>query len=208
MTKGLENQTPPKDRILKSCDLDLVPFRLEDVDETYQGGVTDEEVTRYLEVRFADRFISTLRDYVQSVLDDPKRNFYRLIHRASNRPIGTASLAINVSHATAAWGYLVGERDFWYPGISYQAQVPLFDLAFDELGVRRFFGGPYGDNVRSQFNLRRLGFKKKGVFRAHYRKAPDSDEFVDVVYYGLMAEEWQAIRDRFEPLRYHGDEIG
>jgi hypothetical protein len=85
MTKGLEIQTLPKDQILKSCGLDLVPFRFEDVDETYQGRVTDEEVTRYLEVRFADRSMPALRDYAQSVLDDPQPNFCRIIHRASNR---------------------------------------------------------------------------------------------------------------------------
>jgi len=37
---------------------------------------------------------------------------------------------------------------------------------------------------------------------------PDNNEFVDVVYYGLMVEEWHAIRDRFEPRRYQEDDLG
>ena len=40
------------------------------------------------------------------------------------------------------------------------------------------------DNIMSQFNLKRLGFVKEGVFRNHMRTDLDSDTYVDVVYYG------------------------
>jgi len=194
--------SPPKTRILRARDVDLVPFRLEDVDETYHGWLNDDEIVKYLEAQFVDRSMPALRNYVQSVLDDPNRSFYLVVHRESGRRVGTSSLAVNLLHGTATFGNLIGDRDI--QGI--QVLVAMFDLAFDELGVRRIYGGPYAGNVGAQFNLRRLGFVKEGVFRKHYRKAPGSDEFSDLVYYGLIAEEWHAIRGRLDPFRASASE--
>lgn len=193
---------PPLQRTLPARDVDLVPFRLEDVDALYHGWLNDDDVIEYLEVRFADRSMAALRSYVSGVIADPNRYFYLVVHRKTGRRIGTASFAINPIHMTANWGYLIGEREFWGGGISLQVQIPILDLAFDELGVRRFYGGAFFENVRSQFNLRRLGFTKEGVFRQHYRKASGSEEFTDLVYYALLAEEWQLIRAKFDELRF------
>lgn len=205
MTRGSKRAyktlDPPTQRTLRARDVDLVPFRLEDVDEIYHGWLNNEEVIEYLEVRFADRSMAALRTYVRDVIADPNRYFYLVVHRETDQRIGTASVAVNPIHMTANWGYLIGEREFWGTGISLQVQIPIFDLAFDELGVRRFYGGAYFENVRSQFNLRRLGFTKEGVFRQHYRKAPGSEEFTDLVYYALLAEEWRLIRAKFDDLR-------
>jgi len=193
-------------RTLRARDVDLVPFRLEDADEIYHGWLNNDEIIEYLEVRFADRSMAALRTYVSEVIADPNRYFYLVVHRKTDQRIGTASFAVNPSHLTANWGYLIGEREFWGTGISLQMQIPIFDLAFDELGARRFFGGPFIENVRSQFNLRRLGFTKEGVFRKHFRKAPGSEEFTDAVYYALLAEEWQTIRTKFDNYRFAVDD--
>ena len=196
---------PPKERILRARDIDLLPFRLEYVDETYHGWLNDGEIVKYLEAQFVDRSMTALRDYIQSVEQNPNRSFYLVVHRESGRRVGTGSLAVNLLHGTATWGNLIGDRGIRCEGISVQVLVAMFDLAFDELGVRRIYGGPYAGNVGAQFNLRRLGFVKEGVFRKHYRKAPGSDEFSDLVYYGLLAEEWRAIRGRLDPFRYAAD---
>lgn len=197
-----------KGRILRARDVDLVPFLEKDVDETYRSWLLDDEVVEFLEVRQMDRSMPALNTYVRGCIDDPNRYFYLIVDRASSRRIGTASLAVDPLHLTASFGYLIGERRFWGTGAALQAQVALFDLAFDEFGVRRFYGGAFRENVKSQFNLKRLGFKKEGVFRQHLRTGAEGESFTDLVYYGLMADEWRAIRGRFDELRYAGDERG
>jgi RimJ/RimL family protein N-acetyltransferase len=191
---------PLKARVLRARDMDLRPFTMADVTETYRGWLLDEETVRYLDVGLCDRSMPALEDYVRRAIADSNRFFYMIVDRQKELPIGTASLAIEPIHDNATWGYLIGERSYWGTEASIQVQVVLFDFAFDVLGARRFYGGAARENVMSQFNLRRLGFQKEGVFREHVRVGPDS-RVTDSIYYGLLAEDWRAIRDKFNHLR-------
>lgn len=196
-----------KARTLRALDVDLRPFAMDDVTETYRGWLLDEETVRYLDVGLTDRSMPALEAYIRGVHDDPNRFFWMIVERATGRDIGTASLVIETLHDNATYGYMIGARDQWGTGVAIQAQVALFDFAFDVIGVRRFYGGAARDNVMSQFNLRRLGFKKEGVFRQHVRVGAEG-QITDSIYYGLLAEEWRAVGDKFNPLRYpEGDDV-
>jgi len=199
--------TPPnleafKRVTLKARDVDLRPFSLSDVDSTYQAWLLDGETTRYLDVAFTDRSIDKLKEFVRAVEANPNRLFYMIIYRETGESIGTANLEIDPVNRLGNYGYMIGERRWWGTGVALQAQVAMFDLAFDQLGNRRFYGGARIDNIMSQFNLKRLGFVKEGVFRNHVRTDLDSETYIDVVYYGLMHEEWLAIRHKFDAHRY------
>ena len=188
---------------LRGRDVDLRPFGLDDVTERYRSWLLDEETVKFLDVGFTDRSLPALQAWVEGVIADPRRLFYMLAPRESGEGVGTISLSIDPIHRVCHYGYLIGEREWWGTGIALQAQVALFDFAFDELGMRRVYGGARNDNVMSQFNFKRLGFVKEGVFRQHVRVAPDSDEYCDEIYYGLLAEEWAARSPKFDDLRYH-----
>jgi len=194
-----------KGAVLRGRDVDLRPFTASDVSEKYQGWLLDEETVRFLDVRFADRSLPSLQRWVDGVHADPNRLFFMIVDRASGEEIGTANLQIDPVHGYGNYGYLIGAKAWWGTGIALQVQVILFDFAFGTLGVRRFYGGARRDNVMSQFNLRRLGFQKEGVFRKHVRISADSEEYSDAIYYGLQAEEWAATSGRFDELRYQND---
>ena len=187
---------------LKARDVDLRPFTLSDVDSNYQAWLLDYETTRYLEVAFTDRSIDSLKAFVRSVETNPNRLFYMIVWRDTGESIGTANLEIDPVNRVGNYGYMIGEHHWWGTGVALQTQVALFDLAFGQLGCRRIYGGARVDNITSQFNLKRLGFVKEGVFRKHARKDFDTDKYLDVVYYGLMREEWLVIRQKFDAHRY------
>jgi len=189
-----------KARALSARDVDLRPFTVADVNEKYQSWLLDEESVKYLDVSHTDRSLPALKAYVEGVIANENRFFYIIVERQSGSEIGTASVAVDPLHGNGTWGYLIGDRAFWGTGVALQAQVALFDFAFDVLGARRFYGGAARENVMSQFNLRRLGFQKEGVFREHVRVGADG-QFTDSVYYGLLAREWFEIRDKFDDMR-------
>jgi RimJ/RimL family protein N-acetyltransferase len=189
---------------LKAKDIELCRFSLADVNATYQAWLQDIETTRYLDVAFADRSISALKEFVRSIDADPNRLFYKIVVNDTGEAIGTVNLKIDPVHHVGSYGYMIGERCWWGTGVAIQAQVALFDFAFNSLGIRRFYGGAPIGNVMSHFNFKRLHFVKEGVFRSHVRASPDNDKYQDVVYYGLMLEEWQSIRNKFNSYRYEG----
>ena len=194
------------DKTLRSRDLDLRPFKLNDIDSAYERWMNDEEVVRFTRIPAYDTSYDGLVAYAERVLNTPGTYFWSVTHREDRRAIGTAKLVVSLEHGIANWGYLIGERDYWRDSISLQAQVPVFDYAFDDLGVRKMYGGTDSDHVKSRFNLARMKFRKEGVFREHFRGGADGAKLVDLVYYGLLISEWQEVSGQFDYLRYCHDE--
>lgn len=104
-----------------------------------------------------------------------------------NQHIGNVTLYINVHHNTACFGYLIGEKEYWGKGAAIEAIRLLLDCAFNELKIRRVWGGAYLKNVKSIFNLKRLGFTQKGRLRKHQ---VDRNEYCDTLLFGMLREEW------------------
>ncbi len=197
-----------KGRILRGRDVDLRPFQVEEVGEDYHRWLHDPETIQNIQAALADRTLEGLREHVRRVWEHPTSCFYRVIHRESGTAIGTTSLRVDTDQGTATWGYLIGEAAHRSNGMSLQIQVPMFDVAFDEMGVRRFWGFPFRENIASQFNLRRMGFQQEGVLRQHLRSGARGEKISDCVAYGLLREDWEAVRDKFDPHRYQAEESG
>jgi RimJ/RimL family protein N-acetyltransferase len=182
-------------------DIDLVPFGVEDIDAQYCGWLNDIEVIRYLDVARQDRSVKALESYFEGVVADPNRHFFKIVVRDTLTKIGTISLGIDPIHRTAHFGYLIGERDFWGSEMALQAQVGLFDWAFEKLNLRRLWGGACTSNVGSNFNYHRLGFQREGIRRAAVFIGTEGEETSDIAEYGCLAEEWIAISAKFEKFR-------
>lgn len=189
-------------RTLESRDLGFRPFRLTDIDQNYCRWMHDEEVVRFTRVPTYDRSIDGLRAYAERVMTTPGSFFWSVVHREDHHNIGTAKLVIDIEHGIANWGYLIGERDYWRDGITIQAQIPVLDFAFFEAGVRKMHGSTYSDHVKSRFNLARMEFRKEGVLREHFRRGSKGEEIVDLVSYGMLADEWSRVSPKFDYLRY------
>ena len=185
--------------VLKVKGAVLRPFQLEDVDDTYCRWLNDPEVVRYLEARHADRSPEALRAFVKNSLANPNRHFFLVLEDDQDLPIGTASLVVRPHYNVATFGYMIGEREYWGGDYALVVQVALLDHAFGTLGLRRLEGGAAATNTSSHFNFRRLGFVREGTRRLQVidnQKGP-----VDLLVYGMFAEEWQENSGKFNRFR-------
>ena len=190
---------------LLSKDFELRPIAVSDVDGKYQEWLNDAEVIRYLHVALTDRSPTALMRYVENVVSDPNRFFYIISERETAVEIGTISFALLPLHGVASYGFMIGDRDYWGTDAALQAQVILLDFAFHELPVRKMRASVDIANGPSQFNVKRLGFTKEGLFREECLTGPDGNEPSDVLQYGLLAREWLDFGAKFDKLRIHSD---
>lgn len=83
-------------------------------------------------------------------------------------------------------GYWIGVP-FWGRGYATEAGREVVRYGFEECNLHRIFAGHFARNPASGRVLQKLGMQYEGTLRQHMRKW---DEYQDVVYYGMLREEW------------------
>jgi len=95
-------------------------------------------------------------------------------------------------HARAKIGYWIGVP-YWNKGFATEAANAVLGFGFTKRGLNRIAAEHYAHNPASGRVMEKLGMKKEGILRQHDRKW---DQFIDVVAYSILHEEWRQRRYR------------
>jgi ribosomal-protein-alanine N-acetyltransferase len=130
----------------------------------YAYWMQDEQVTRFLEVRFAPPDATALAAFILRMNESEDNLLLGLFPRHEpQRHIGNIKLGpIDTRHKAAAIGIAIGAKDCWGRGFASQAVAALSDYAFDVLGLERVEAGFYAENEASQRAFQRAGFVHEG----------------------------------------------
>jgi RimJ/RimL family protein N-acetyltransferase len=175
---------------LRGEGLSLRPLRPSDADGPYPGWLNDPVVCEYnshhvfpyhheLALQYITNARTTRAEIILAIEDD-----------ASGCHIGNIALQrINLIDRTAEFSILLGDREFWGKGVGRRAGRPLLRHGFDAVGLNRIGCGTSSDNQAMRRLATRLGMREEGVRRAAIWK---NGRFVDIVEYGVLAEEFRA----------------
>jgi ribosomal-protein-alanine N-acetyltransferase len=167
-----------------------------DVSEKYLRWVRDPEVTKYLDIK-NNRYdnIDVLYDYVNTFENVNNKFLFGVFDNKDNAHIGNASVYnIHYRNGTFDIGYLIGEKEYWGKNASVELLVMLLKFSFDDLKLRKFFGGLYANHLQSRFVLRRMGFVQEACLKDYlmFEGKP-----VDRIIYSLDKYQWAQIRKKF-----------
>ena len=179
---------PEEQPVLQTERLTLRRFRLTDVDDVL-AFANDEEWQRFLpplpypyERVHGEQFVaeSFLRDWKSKpafaiVLDDTM--------------IGEINLRVNKRHQNAEMGYAIA-RKHWGRGYATEAARAVVNWAFEALCLAKIHAVAIVDNERSWRVMERVGMTREGVLRSEV-PGRDSSQRHDMVYYGILREEWE-----------------
>jgi ribosomal-protein-alanine N-acetyltransferase len=99
---------------------------------------------------------------------------------------------VEPAHRRAEVGFWL-VRDARGKGLGARAVVLVVRWLFDEAGLRRLELSTTPDNRAAQILARRLGFRHEGVMR---QRDVERGRPADVVWFGLLRDEWQRARNR------------
>jgi RimJ/RimL family protein N-acetyltransferase len=140
-----------------------------DVSTTYLEWMNALEVNRYLESRFYEHTMESLRAFVATMASDLNNLFVGIFLKDGDRHIGNIKLGpINLWHGHADIGLLIGDRACWGQGYASEAIGILTDFAFEQIGLHRVTAGAYGDNEGSSRAFEKCGFTREGILRSHW----------------------------------------
>ena len=104
--------------------------------------------------------------------------------------MGVIGLHVKSRDRVAELGYWIGVP-YWGRGYATEAARAVMSHGFEDLGLNRIYAGYFARNNASGNIMRKLGMTHEGTLRQHHCKW---GEFVDVVMYGILADEWEELK--------------
>lgn len=171
---------------LRTARLTLRPFELSDAPAVKQLASAYEVALNTLKIPHpypdgaAEAWIATHQDE----LDND-----RVVHFAidDGQLAGGMGLILKLGQDMAEVGYWIGVP-FWNRGYASEAGAEVVRYGFEEYGLNRIFAGRFARNTASGRVLEKIGMKYEGTLRQHEKKW---DVYQDIVYYGILREEWR-----------------
>jgi len=151
--------------------------------------------------RLQPRAIASLADmgtYVDQALDDQSRGTalpFAIVSRATDAIIGsTRYMDVAPTHRRLEIGATWLAPSAQRTGANVEAKLLLLAHAFDTLGARKVVLKTETRNARSRAAILALGAVEEGMFRQHL--IADDGRVRDMVYFGIVADEWPAVQAR------------
>lgn len=156
-----------------------------DATERYLKWMTDGQVNQFLESRFADQSIESLRSYIRDMRRSSDSYLFGIFGTDTGAHYGNIKLGpISSEHKHAAVGLILGDKEVWGQGFATEAITAITGWARNTLRLEKLFAGAYASNVGSIRAFERNGYSVEGVQRSHVRL--ETGERDDVVILGVV----------------------
>jgi [ribosomal protein S5]-alanine N-acetyltransferase len=161
---------------------------LDDCTPRYVSWLCDAEINRYLETRWQEQSLQSVRLFVLGLLNSADSYLFAITSLEDLVHIGNIKIGpVSSRHLYADISYFIGERDRWGRGHASTAIRIASRISFARLGLHRVQAGVYSNNVGSCRALEKVGFRLEGRFRSQLR---GTGGWEDHLWYGLLREEF------------------
>lgn len=160
-------------------------FKPCDITSTYIDWLNDPQVVEFSDNNQAHTIKSAQKYYKKLILSDD--SYFLAVHK-SNIHIGNFTItSIDSRNGTFDAGYIIGDKNLWGTNAGENLLALLFSFAFDNLKLRKHFGGITSTNIRA-----RLLAKSFGLFQYALKKNArvHNDGYVDVALVEFSANQW------------------
>lgn len=177
-------------RILESENFLLKPFTSKDVQVEYINWLNDNDINKYLEIRFQKQTLETVSVYINSFRNNLEKFLWGIYSLDHNELIGTTSLYnFNKYHGLANISIMIGNKDFWGTSATIEAKTLVINYAFNIIKIRKILASTYAVNMSMNFTLKKLGFILEGKFLQN--RLLENGEYCDEFKWGLLKNAWQ-----------------
>ena len=143
----------------------LRPVTTADCNDAYVKWLNDSSVNQFLETRFVEQTLTSIKAFVSSCTTDPSTYLFAIIENATDRHIGNIKLGpINHFHDFTHLSYFIGEKSTWGKGYATEAIALASHFAFHTLKLNSIRAGAYETNIGSIKALQKCGYTLMGRF--------------------------------------------
>jgi RimJ/RimL family protein N-acetyltransferase len=151
---------------------------------------SDPEIMHPLGYRTGMTFRNWYKTFAR--FNNRRRFCFAITSRSDGKLIGFDRLTLD-GEANATCAIIIGDRSWWGRDVVQETRTAVMDFAFGPLGCERVVGNVLGFNHASIANYQMLGFQYEGVNRK-CRRDPRGEGRVDLLTFGVLADEWRERR--------------
>jgi len=134
--------------------------------QRYVNWLNDPQVNRYLETRWEEQSLITVKNFVLSMEKRDDSFLYGIFLNKGNNHIGNIKIGpINYPHLFADISYFIGNKSSWGNGYASEAVKLMTTYAIDKLRLNTIIAGVYASNVGSINVLKKNNYLLEGVIR-------------------------------------------
>lgn len=173
--------------VLEGKKVFLRDIDINDCTETYLSWLNDPEVNQYLETKWHEQTIDSIKAFVQSVIDSDNSMLFAIIDKETDYHIGNIKIGpIHSHYKHADISYFIGNKKMWGSGRATEAIKLVCKYGFDVLELHRIEAGTYDCAIGSQKVLEKNFFKREAIYREQvYYK----NRYIDIFRYGLLKKD-------------------
>lgn len=169
----------------------LRQISMDDCSENYVRWLNDPEVNQFLETKWSDQNMDSIRSFVESQRDNTHSVLFAIIAKDEDKHIGNIKIGpIHTHYNHADISYFIGEKNYWNKGIATEVIKLVCKFGFDKLNLHRIEAGAYDCAIGSWRALEKCGFKREGVFREHIFF---NNSYIDVYRYSILENEYKIL---------------
>jgi [ribosomal protein S5]-alanine N-acetyltransferase len=179
--------------VIQTARLSFRDFTMDDYDAVHAYG-SNPEVTRY--TAFGPNTPEQTKGFLQLVSgessqEDRANYSFALIHRESNKLIGSCGLMRSDTNGPQySFGYVL-RKDQWGQGLASEATAALVKFGFEQLHAHRLWAHVFVGNEASERVLRKLGFRCEGCKLQSFFVR---NEWHDLQTFAMLRSEWEKKR--------------
>jgi RimJ/RimL family protein N-acetyltransferase len=175
----------------------LEPLTLAHVDGLAAVGL-DEEIWRFGLTDLRTR--EDMLRYIETAIREREENRslpFATVLRSEKRTVGSTRFGnIEPVHRRVEIGWTWIGRPWQRTVVNTEAKLLMLRHAFETLGCVRVELKTSALNQKSRTAIARLGAREEGILCRHM--VNDHGVYRDTVYYGILEEEWPAVKSRLE----------
>lgn len=134
------------------------------------------------------------KKWYEKIKKDSTRRYWIII--ADDEFVGVVNLYnIDLINKRCSWAYYLGETSVRGKGVGKQIELNILSYVFDDLGLNKLRCEVLAFNELVVKIHQKYGSKIEGQLQKHIYK---NGEFHDVIVMGILKEEWDEIKEKFD----------
>lgn len=134
------------------------------------------------------------KNWYEKIKKDSTRRYWIII--ADDEFVGVVNLYnIDLNNKRCSWAYYLGETSVRGKGVGKQIELNMLSYVFDDLGLNKLRCEVLAFNELVVKIHQKYGSKIEGRLQKHIYK---NGEFYDVIVMGILKEEWDEIKEKFD----------